>query len=79
MNHKIRSTVTGILVAMSFVTASSFLGDAPTNMNTSNTADSSLETSENSVTDVGNADSRDQRVRRYISMPYFSFGNVFPK
>jgi hypothetical protein len=79
MNHKIKSTLTGVLVAVSFVGAGNILGDAPISTNVAVTAKSSATPAEASVMDAASIERRAQHVRRQISMPYFSFGNVFPK
>jgi hypothetical protein len=77
MNHKIRSTMTGVLVALSFAIGGGILGDAPIQTNLTNADDSNAIPS--NVTTPSESNVHDQRVRRHIGMPYFSFGNVFPK
>jgi hypothetical protein len=79
MNHKIKSTLTGVLVALSFIAGGNVLGDAPINSHVATTIESSASPAEAGVTDAASAERRTQRVRHHISMPYFSFGNVFPK
>jgi hypothetical protein len=79
MNHKIKSTFTGVLVALSFVGGGNLLGDAPITTQVATTTKSSASTAEAGVMDSANTERRTKSVRRHISMPYFSFGNVFPK
>lgn len=77
MNHKVKSTMTGVLVALSFVTTSGLLGNRPLTTQTTNIA----HTAELAVTDVSQDASKahDKRLRRHLSMPYFSFSRVLPK
>jgi hypothetical protein len=79
MNHKIKSTLTGTLVALSFVVGGNIVGDAPISTQLATAKESSASAAEAGVTDAASTERRTQRVRRHISMPYFSFGNVFPK
>jgi hypothetical protein len=78
MNHKIRSTMAGLFVAISFALGGSILGEAPVHTHLANDAKSNVSGSDASVTTPSD-NHHDQRVRRHINMPYFSFGNVFPK
>ena len=81
MNHKAKSTMTGILVALSFVTTSGLLGQEPITANTSSTLTNIAYTAKLDVMDASQDASRahDKRLRRQLSMPYFSFSRVLPK
>jgi hypothetical protein len=78
MNHKVKSTVTGVLVALSFVTTSGLLGQAPIAAD----ADNNIPyTAQLDVMDASQDASKahDKRLRRQLAMPYFSFSRVLPK
>jgi len=81
MNHKAKSTMTGILVALSFVTTSGLLGQEPIAANTGSTLTNIAYTAKLDVMDVSQDASKahDKRLRRQLSMPYFSFSRVLPK
>jgi hypothetical protein len=79
MNHKIRSTMAGLFVAFSFALGGSMLGEAPVHAHLADEAQSNASGADASVTTPSESHHHDQRVRRHINMPYFSFGNVFPK
>jgi hypothetical protein len=77
MNHKVKSTMTGILVALSIVTTGGLLGQEPVVNQGENIA---------YATDLGVMDAsqdaskaHDKRLRNQLSMPYFSFSRVLPK
>jgi hypothetical protein len=78
MNHKVKSTVTGVLVALSFVTTSGLLGQAPIDVNAGKNIPY---TAQLDVMDASQDASKahDKRLRRQLSMPYFSFSRVLPK
>lgn len=81
MNHKVKNTMTGILVALGFVTASGFLGQEPVVTNANLPINNIAYVSNLDVMDASQDASRehDQRLRRQLSMPYFSFSRVLPK
>lgn len=81
MNHKVKNTMTGVLVALSFVTASGLLGQAPVSTIAKSDIDNIAYTAQLDVMDASRDASKahDQRLRRQLSMPYFSFSHVLPK
>jgi len=81
MNHKVKNTMTGVLVALSFLTTSGLLGQEPMTANAMSSADNIAYTAQLDVTDASQNASKahDKRLRRQLSMPYFSFSQVLPK
>ena len=81
MNHKIKSTMTGILVALSFVTTSGILGQEPIASNVELDLNNIPYTAQVDVMDASQDASKahDKRLRRQLSMPYFSFSRALPK
>lgn len=81
MNHKVKSTMTGILVSLSFVTASGLLGQEPLTANLASNDNNIAYVAKLDVTDTSQDASKahDKRLRRHLAMPYFSFGHVLPK
>jgi len=81
MNHKIKSTVTGVLVALSFITTSGLLGQEPVAKSAESSLNNIAYAAPLDVTatsqDTGKSDN--QRLRRQLAMPYFSFSRVLPK
>ena len=80
MNHKVKNTMTGVLVALSFVTTSGLLGQEPI----AASAKSDVNIAYTAQLDVMDASqeadkAHDKRLRRQLSMPYFSFSRVLPK
>lgn len=81
MNHKVKNTMTGVLVALSFVTTSGLLGQEPIQASAETSADNIAYTAQLDVMDASQDASKahDIRLRRQLSMPYFSFSRVLPK
>ncbi len=81
MNHKVKNTMTGVLVALSFVTTSGLLGQDPVTANAKSGAENIAYTAQLNVMDASQDASKahDKRLRRQLSMPYFSFSHVLPK
>lgn len=81
MNHKFKSTMTGILVALSFVTASGLLGQEPIATDVELDLNNIPYTAKVDVMDASQDASKahDKRLRRQLSMPYFSFSRALPK
>ena len=81
MNHKIKSTITGVLVALSFITASGLLGKEPITACAQSSVDNIAHAIPLDVTVASqDADEIDnQRLRRQLAMPYFSFSRGLPK
>ena len=81
MNHKVKSTMTGILVALSFVTTSGILGQEPIASTVELDLDNIPYTAQVDVMDTSQDASRahDKRLRRQLSMPFFSFSRALPK
>ncbi len=81
MNHKVKSTITGILVALSFVTTSGLLGNEPVAANVELDLNNIPYTAQVNVMDASQDASKahDKRLRRQLSMPYFSFSHALPK
>ncbi|HNV83404.1 MAG TPA: hypothetical protein PLF92_03525 [Arenimonas sp.] len=81
MNHKVKSTMTGILVALSFVTTSGLLGQEPVATNVEPSPANIAYVADLDVMDASQEASKahDKRLRRQLSMPYFSFSRVLPK
>ena len=81
MNHKVKNTMTGVLVALSFVTTSGLLGQATVSTIAKPDIDNIAYTAQLDVMDASQDASKahDKRLRRTLSMPYFSFSHVLPK
>lgn len=81
MNHKVKSTMTGILVALSFVTTSGILGQEPIAKGVELNLNNIPHTAQVDVMDASQDASKahDKRLRRQLSMPYFSFSRALPK
>lgn len=81
MNHKVKNTMTGVLVALSFVTTSGLLGQAPIATTAKSDDNNIAYTAQMDVMDASQDASKahDKRLRRQLSMPYFSFSHVLPK
>jgi hypothetical protein len=81
MNNKVKSTMTGILVALSFVTASGILGQEPIAPSVELDLSNIPYTAQVDVMDASQDASKahDKRLRRQLSMPYFSFSRALPK
>jgi hypothetical protein len=79
MNHKVKSTVAGVLVALGFVSTSGLLGQAPIAVEANRNTIAYNEEISVTNTAAETSNSHDQRLRRQLSMPYFSFGRVLPK
>ncbi len=81
MNHKLKSTMTGILVALSFVTTSGILGQEPIATGVELNLNNIPYTAKVDVMDASQDASKahDKRLRRQLSMPYFSFSRALPK
>ena len=81
MNHKIKSTMTGILVAISFIITSGVLGQEPIAPSDESSLGNIPYTSQVDVMDASQDASKahDKRLRRQLSMPYFSFSRALPK
>ncbi|MEO6173118.1 MAG: hypothetical protein ABIP02_08370 [Arenimonas sp.] len=81
MNHKVKNTMTGVLVALSFVTTSGLLGQEPVINNVKSGGSNIAYVAQLDVMDASRDASKahDQRLRRQLSMPYFSFSRVLPK
>lgn len=78
MNHKVKSTMAGVLVALGFISTSGLIGQAPIAIEAKR--DTIAYNEDISVSAVAETrSSHDQRLRRQLSMPYFSFGRVLPK
>lgn len=79
MNHKVKSTITGMLVALSFLTASGLLGNEPASVEF--TVSNIPYTAQVDVMDASQDASKahDKRLRRQLSMPFFSFSRALPK
>jgi len=80
MNHKVKSTMTGVLVALSFVTASGFLGQEPLVAKVESDLNNIAYTAQLDVMETSQDASKahDKRLRRQLAMPYFSFSRVLP-
>ena len=72
--------MTGVLVALSFITASGLLGQAPVSTIAKSDLDNIAYTAQLDVMDDSQVASKahDKRLRRQLSMPYFSFSHVLP-
>jgi hypothetical protein len=81
MNHKVKSTMTGVLVALSFVTTSGLLGQDPVTAKADSGLNNIAYTAQLDVMDSSQAASKahDKRLRRQLAMPYFSFSRALPK
>lgn len=81
MNHKVKSTMTGILVALSFVTTSGILSQEPIASSVELDLNNIPYTAQVDVMDASQDASKahDKRLRRQLSMPYFSFSRALPK
>lgn len=81
MNHKVKSTMTGVLVALSFVTTSGLLGQEPVITDVESDLDTIPYTAQLDVMDASQDASKahDKRLRNQLSMPYFSFSRVLPR
>jgi hypothetical protein len=81
MNHKLKSTMTGVLVSLSIVATSGLLGHEPIAAKADSNASNIAYTAQLEVTDASQEASKaqDLRLRRQLSMPYFSFSRVLPK
>lgn len=81
MNHKVKNTMTGVLVALSFVTTSGLLGQDPITATAKSDDNNIAYTAQLDVMDASQDESmaHDKRLRRQLSMPYFSFSQVLPK
>jgi hypothetical protein len=81
MNHKVKSTMTGILVALSFVTTSGILGQEPIANGVELDLNNIPYTAQVDVMDASQDASKahDKGLRRQLSMPYFSFSRALPK
>ena len=81
MNHKVKNTMTGVLVALSFVSTSGILGQDPIASNAKSDGDNIAYTAQLNVMSASQEASKahDKRLRRQLSMPYFSFSHVLPK
>ena len=81
MNHKVKSTMTGILVALSFLTTSGLLGNEPVAAGVELDLNNIPYTAQVDVMDASQDASKahDKRLRRQLSMPFFSFSRALPK
>jgi len=81
MNHKVKSTMTGILVALSFITTSGILGQQPIAPTVELNLNNIPYTAQVDVRDASQDASKahDKRLRHQLSMPYFSFSRALPK
>ena len=81
MNHKIKSTITGMLVALSFVATSGLLGNDPAAASVELGLVNIPYTAQVNVMDASQDASKahDKRLRRQLSMPFFSFSRALPK
>ncbi len=81
MNHKVKSTMTGILVALSFLTTSGLLGNEPVAASVELGLNNIPHTAQVNVMDASQDASKahDKRLRRHLSMPFFSFSRALPK
>lgn len=81
MNHKVKSTMTGMLVVLSFLTASGLLGNELATASVESRAGNIPYTAEINVMDASQDASKahDKRLRRQLSMPFFSFSRALPK
>lgn len=81
MNHKVKSTITGMLVAISFLTASGLLSKDPATASVESRASNIPYTAQVDVMDASQdaSQAHDKRLRRQLSMPFFSFSRALPK
>ena len=81
MNNKTKSTLTGMFVALSFVTTGGLLGNAPIADQPHASVNTTAYNAQLDVMDASQeaAKKHDLHVRNQLSMPYFSFSHALPK